>query len=174
VRRNGVAIGGDGQVSLDATVIKGNARKLRRLHGGSVLAGFAGAAADALTLFDLFERKLEAHQGRLMHAAVALSREWRTDKMLRHLQAMLCVADLEHTLIISGNGDLIEPEHDTIAIGSGGPYAEAAARALLAHTDYDAARVVREALTIAAAICIYTNDHISVETLPQSTKDAPD
>lgn len=165
VRRNGtVAIGGDGQVSLSNTIMKGNARKVRRLADGEVLAGFAGGTADAFTLFELFEGKLEQY-GNLARAAIELAKDWRTDRRLRRLEALLCVADNETSLIISGNGDVIEPEDDLMAIGSGGPFAQAAARALLENTDLEAGEIVQKALEIAAAICIYTNDNIVIETL---------
>jgi ATP-dependent HslUV protease subunit HslV len=165
VRRNGtVAIGGDGQVSLSNTIMKGNARKVRRLADGQVLAGFAGGTADAFTLFELFEGKLEQY-GNLARAAIELAKDWRTDRRLRRLEALLCVADNETSLIISGNGDVIEPEDDLMAIGSGGPFAQAAARALLENTDLEAGEIVQKALEIAAAICIYTNDNIVIETL---------
>jgi ATP-dependent HslUV protease subunit HslV len=165
VRRNGtVAIGGDGQVSLSNTIMKGNARKVRRLADGQVLAGFAGGTADAFTLFELFEGKLERY-GNLTRAAIELAKDWRTDRRLRRLEALLCVADNETSLIISGNGDVIEPEDDLMAIGSGGPYAQSAARALLENTDLEAGEIVRKALEIAAAICIYTNNNIVIESL---------
>jgi len=167
VRRDGrVALGGDGQISLGETVMKGNARKVRRLYEGRILAGFAGATADALTLFERFEGKLEKHQGNLLRSAVELAKDWRTDRMLRNLQAMLCVADLSTSLIISGNGDVIEPENDIMAIGSGGAYANAAARALLQNTELGAREIVERALGIAADICIYTNRSITIEELP--------
>ena len=166
VRRQGaVAVGGDGQVTLGNTIMKGNARKVRRLAEGRVLAGFAGGTADAFTLFELFEGKLEQY-GNLSRAAIELAKDWRTDRRLRRLEALLCVADRERSLIISGNGDVIEPEDDLMAIGSGGPFAQAAARALLDNTDLPAADVVRKSLEIAARICIYTNQHITIETLP--------
>lgn len=165
VRRDGhVALGGDGQVTLGDKVVKGNASKVRRLHDGTVLAGFAGGAADAFTLFDFFESKLEQY-GNLTRAAIELAKDWRTDRMLRRLDALLCVADREKSLLISGTGDVIEPEHDILAIGSGGGYAQAAAQALLARTDLDARRIVEEALAIAGEICIYTNRTIHVEEL---------
>jgi len=165
VRRNGtVAVGGDGQVSLSNTIMKGNARKVRRLADGEVLAGFAGGTADAFTLFELFEGKLEQY-GNLARAAIELAKDWRTDRRLRRLEALLCVADNETSLIISGNGDVIEPEDDLMAIGSGGPYAQSAARALLENTELEAGEIVKKALEIAAAICIYTNDNIVIETL---------
>ena len=166
VRRNGqVAMGGDGQVTLGNTVMKGNARKVRRLHDGRVLAGFAGGTADAFTLFERFEAKLVKH-GNLTRAAIELAKDWRTDRMLRRLEALLCVADAENTFVISGNGDVIEPENDLIAIGSGGPYAQAAARALMENTGLDAAAIVERALGIAADICVYTNRNLVIEKLP--------
>jgi len=166
VRRDGrVVIGGDGQVTLGNTVMKANARKLRRLGKGDVVAGFAGATADAFTLFELFEEKLVKHGGQLTRAAVELAKDWRTDRRLGRLEALLAVADKESSLLISGNGDVLEPEDGLIAIGSGGPYAQAAARALLAHTALDARAVVERALAIAADICIYTNHNISIEEL---------
>jgi len=165
VRRNGVvAVGGDGQVSMGNTVMKGNARKVRQLAEGRVLAGFAGGTADAFTLFELFEGKMEQY-GNLTRAAIELAKDWRTDRRLRRLEALLCVADSETSLIISGNGDVIEPEDDLMAIGSGGPFAQAAARALLENTELSAAETVTKALEIAAAICVYTNNNILVETL---------
>lgn len=167
VRRAGkVVVGGDGQVSMGNTVMKGNARKVRRLYHDKVLAGFAGGTADAFTLFERFEAKLERHQGNLLRAAVELAKDWRADRLLRRLEALLVVADSSALLLISGNGDVIEPEHDLIAIGSGGPYAQAAGRALLENTDLDARTVVEKALAIAADICVYTNHHIMVEELP--------
>jgi ATP-dependent HslUV protease subunit HslV len=166
VRRDGlVAIGGDGQVSLGNTIMKGNARKVRRLHDDQVIAGFAGGTADAFTLFERFEAKLQEHRGNLVRAAVELARDWRTDRMLRRLEALLAVADREASLIITGNGDVIQPEQDLIAIGSGGPYAQAAARALLDNTELDAREIVERGLQIAADICIYTNHHRTIETL---------
>jgi ATP-dependent HslUV protease subunit HslV len=165
VRKNGrVAVGGDGQVTLGNTVVKGNARKVRKLAGDRVVAGFAGGTADAFTLFELFEGKLEQY-GNLTRAAIELAKDWRTDRRLRRLEALLCVADKDNSLIISGNGDVIEPEDDLMAIGSGGPFAQAAARALLDNTDLDAEEVTRRALDIAASICIYTNHSIVVESL---------
>ncbi|TAN10115.1 MAG: ATP-dependent protease subunit HslV [Burkholderiaceae bacterium] len=160
-----VAIGGDGQVTLGNIVVKGSARKVRRLYHGKVLAGFAGATADAFTLFERFEAKLEKHQGHLTRAAIELTKEWRTDRVLRRLEAMLAVADHEASLIITGNGDVLEPEHGLVAIGSGGPYAQAAARALMAHTDMSAAEIVKKSLEIAGELCIYTNMQHIVETL---------
>ena len=166
VRRDGhVAIGGDGQVSLGNTVMKGNARKVRRLYNGKVIAGFAGGTADAFTLFERFEAKLEMHQGHLMRAAVELAKDWRTDRMLRKLEALLAVADANTSLIITGNGDVVQPEQDLIAIGSGGPYAQAAATALLNNTDLSARDIVEKSLTIAGDICVYTNHHQTIEEL---------
>lgn len=160
-----VVIGGDGQVSMGDTILKGNARKVRRLYQDKVIAGFAGGTADAFTLFERFEAKLEEHRGNLLRAAVELAKDWRTDRMLRRLEAMLAVANREHSLIISGTGDVIEPEHDIIAIGSGGAYARAAARALLTETNLGPEAVVRRSLAIAGEICVYTNDHLTVEVL---------
>ena len=165
VRRNDiVAIAGDGQVSMGNTIMKGNARKVRQLAEGRVVAGFAGGTADAFTLFELFEGKLEQY-GNLTRAAIELAKDWRTDRRLRRLEALLCVADSEASLIISGNGDVIEPEDDLIAIGSGGSFAQAAARALLDNTDMSAPEIVTKALEIAASICVFTNENIVVETL---------
>lgn len=161
-----VALGGDGQVSLGNTMIKGNARKVRRLHGGKVLAGFAGGTADAFTLFERFEGQLEKHGGNLTRAAVEMAKDWRTDRALRRLEAMLIVADKTATLMISGNGDVMEPEHEVMAIGSGGSFALSAARALVSHSPLGAEDIVREALTIAAEVCIYTNNSLTIETLP--------
>jgi ATP-dependent HslUV protease subunit HslV len=160
-----VVIGGDGQVSLGQTVMKGNARKVRRLYKDRVLAGFAGATADAFTLFERFEGKLEKHQGNLTRSAVELAKDWRTDRMLRRLEALLCVADSRASLIISGTGDVIEPEHDLMAIGSGGSFAQAAARALMENTELPAREIVERALHIAADICIYTNHNLVLEEL---------
>ena len=160
-----VAIGGDGQVTLGNIVIKGTARKVRRLYHGKVLAGFAGATADAFTLFERFEAKLEKHQGHLTRAAVELTKDWRTDRVLRRLEAMLAVADRESSLIITGNGDVLEPEQGIIAIGSGGGFAQAAAKALLDHTDLAAKDVVKKSLEIAGQICIYTNMNHTIEVL---------
>jgi ATP-dependent HslUV protease, peptidase subunit HslV len=166
VRRNGVvAIGGDGQVTLGNIVVKGSARKVRKLHRDTVLAGFAGATADAFTLFERFEAKLEKHQGHLVRAAIELTRDWRTDRVLRRLEAMLAVADRQASLIITGNGDVLEPEHGIVAIGSGGAYAQAAARALLAHSELAAPEIVKRALEIAGDICIYTNQQHTIEIL---------
>ncbi|MDG2302258.1 MAG: ATP-dependent protease subunit HslV [Gammaproteobacteria bacterium] len=160
-----VVIGGDGQVSMGDTILKGNARKVRRLYEGKVLAGFAGGTADAFTLFERFEGKLEAHRGNLLRAAVELAKDWRTDRMLRRLEAMLIVADAEYSLIISGTGDVIEPENDILAIGSGGSYARAAAVALLDETDLDPEKIVQKALTIAGEICVYTNNNLTLEKI---------
>ena len=160
-----VALGGDGQVTLGNIVVKASARKVRRLHHDRVLAGFAGGTADAFTLFERFESKLEEHRGQLMRAAVELAKDWRTDRMLRRLEAMLAVADAEHSLIITGNGDVLEPEQGLLAIGSGGAYAQAAARALLEHTELPARDIVERALHIAADLCIYTNHELRIETL---------
>jgi len=166
VRRDGgVALGGDGQVTLGQVVMKATARKVRRLYHDRVLAGFAGATADAFTLFERFEAKLEKHQGHLTRSAVELAKDWRSDRVLRRLEAMLAVSDRTASLVITGTGDVLEPEHGIVAIGSGGAYAQAAARALLAHTSLPATDIVREALTIAGEICIYTNQQIVVETL---------
>jgi ATP-dependent HslUV protease subunit HslV len=160
-----VVMGGDGQVTLGNTVMKANARKVRRLYKDRVIAGFAGATADAFTLFERFEGKLEKHSGNLVRAAVEMAKDWRTDRMLRRLEALLAIADTENSLLISGNGDVIEPENGLIAIGSGGPFAQSAAMALLAETELDAEAIVRRSLGIAADICIYTNANIVIETL---------
>lgn len=166
VRREGaVALGGDGQVTLGNQIIKASARKVRRLYNERVLAGFAGATADAFTLFERFEGKLEKHQGQITRSAVELAKDWRQDRMLRRLEAMLVVADRSASLVITGNGDVLEPEHGIVAIGSGGGYAQAAARALAGHTALSAREVVAEALRIAADICIYTNQHHTIEEL---------
>ena len=165
VRRDGrVALGGDGQVTLGDKVVKNNARKVRRLHSDRVIAGFAGATADAFTLFDYFEGKLDQY-GNLTRAAIELAKDWRTDRMLRRLEALLIVADRTHSLLISGNGDVIEPERDILAIGSGGAYAQAAAQALLDNTELDAASIVAKSLAIAGDICIYTNRDVVIEEL---------
>ena len=166
VRKDGcICLGGDGQVTMGTTVIKHKARKIRRLYQDRVLAGFAGATADAFTLFERFERKLEQYNGNMTRSAVELAKDWRADKMLRHLEALLIVADSENLLIISGNGDVIEPDDDVTAIGSGGPYALAAARALVRHTDLAARDIVETALHLAAEICIYTNTQITIDEL---------
>ena len=166
VRRNGhVVVGGDGQVSMGNTVMKGNARKVRTLYHGTVLAGVAGGTADAFTLFERFEAKLEKHQGHLVRSAVELAKDWRTDRMLRRLEALLVVADKESSLIITGNGDVIEPEDSLMAIGSGGPFAQAAARAMLETTELGARDIVEKGLNIAAGICVYTNHNLTLEEL---------
>jgi ATP-dependent HslUV protease subunit HslV len=168
-RGNLVVLGGDGQVTLGNTVVKGNAKKVRRLYQNKVIAGFAGGTADAFTLFERFEAKLEKH-GNLMRAAVELAKDWRTDRMLRRLEALLAVADASASLLITGNGDVIQPEDDLIAIGSGGPFAQAAAKALLAKTDLSADVIVETALNIAADICIYTNHNTTIEKLELNSK----
>jgi ATP-dependent HslUV protease subunit HslV len=169
VRRDGnVALGGDGQVSLGNTIMKGNARKVRRLYHNKVIAGFAGGTADAFTLFERFEAQLERHQGHLVKAAVELAKDWRTDRALRRLEALLAVADKDSSLIITGNGDVIEPESSLIAIGSGGPYAQASARALLENTNLSAREIVEKGLQIAADICVFTNHNHTIEELEQS------
>lgn len=160
-----VALGGDGQVTLGHIVVKASARKVRKLHKDQVLAGFAGATADAFTLFERFEAKLEKHQGHLVRAAIELTRDWRTDRVLRRLEAMLAVADRSASLIITGNGDVLEPERGIVAIGSGGAYAQAAAQALLAHTDLAAPEIIKRALEIAGDLCIYTNQNHTIEVL---------
>jgi ATP-dependent HslUV protease, peptidase subunit HslV len=166
VRRGAtVALGGDGQVTLGNIVVKASARKIRKLYHDQVLAGFAGATADAFTLFERFEAKLEKHQGHLVRAAIELTKDWRTDRVLRRLEAMLAVADKDASLIISGNGDVLEPEQGIIAIGSGGAYAQAAARALLEHTSMGPSEIVKKSLEIAGDLCIYTNQHHTIETL---------
>jgi ATP-dependent HslUV protease, peptidase subunit HslV len=164
-RGNKVALGGDGQVTLGNVVVKASARKVRRLFQDRIVAGFAGGTADAFTLFERFEAKLEKHQGNLTRSAVELAKDWRTDRMLRRLEAMLAVADRETSLIITGNGDVLEPEYGLIAIGSGGAYAQAAARALLDNTDFAPADIVKRALTIAGDLCIYTNQQHTIETI---------
>jgi len=166
VRKNGkVALGGDGQVTLGQTVLKHNAKKIRTMYNGNVLAGFAGATADAFTLFEKFEEKIETYRGNITRAAVELAKEWRTDKILRRLEALLIVADREHSFIISGNGDVLEPEDGIAAIGSGGPYAHAAAKALAEHTALEPKVIVEEAMKITSRICIYTNESINIEEL---------
>ena len=166
VRRGAkVALGGDGQVTLGQVVVKGGAKKVRRLYQDRILAGFAGGTADAFTLFERFEAKLEKHQGNLMRSAVELAKDWRTDRILRRLEAMLAVADREHSLIITGLGDVLEPEHGIVAIGSGGPYAQAAARALLENTQLAPKEIVERSLSVAADICIYTNHQRTIEAL---------
>lgn len=166
VRRNGkVVMGGDGQVSLGNTIMKGNAKKVRRLYHGQIIAGFAGATADAFTLFERFEAQLEKHQGHLVRAAVELTKDWRTDRSLSRLEAMLAVANKDASLILTGNGDVLEPEDGLIAMGSGGPYAQAAAKALLLRTDMSAKEIAETALNIAGSICIYTNQNLTIEEL---------
>ena len=160
-----VALGGDGQVTLGNIVIKGSARKVRRIHHDRILAGFAGGTADAFTLFERFEAKLEKHQGNLLRSAVELAKDWRTDRMLRRLEAMLAVADEENSLVITGNGDVLEPEQGIVAIGSGGAYAQAAARALLENTELAPEEIVSKSLAIAGDLCIYTNQHHTIEVL---------
>lgn len=164
-RENEVVIGGDGQVSLGNTIMKGNARKVRKLHHDKVIAGFAGGTADAFTLIERFEGKLEKHSGHLLRSAVELAKDWRTDRMLRKLEAMLLVADKDMTLVISGNGDVIEPEHDSIAIGSGGQFAQSASLALLENTNKNAEEIVRASMKIAGDICVYTNHSLVIEKL---------
>jgi len=171
VRREGeVALGGDGQVSLGNTIMKGNAKKVRRLYHDKVIAGFAGGTADAFTLFERFEAQLEKHQGNLVKAAVELAKDWRTDRALRKLEALLAVADENNSLIITGNGDVIEPEDSLIAIGSGGPFAQAGARALLENTELSAQEIVEKGLTIASNICVFTNDSFTIENIQKDTK----
>ena len=164
-RGNRVAVGGDGQVTLGNIVVKSSAQKIRRLHQGKILSGFAGSTADAFSLLDRFEAKLEKHQGNLQRAAVELAKDWRTDRILRRLEAMLIVADRDHTYQITGNGDVLEPEGGVTAIGSGGAYAQAAAKALVDNTDLDPAEIVKKSLTIAGDLCIYTNQSLVIETL---------
>jgi ATP-dependent HslUV protease subunit HslV len=173
VRRKGqVVLAGDGQVSMNNTIVKGTANKLRRLHEGQVLAGFAGGTADAFLLFDMFERKLKEHSGQLVRAAVELAKEWRSDRILRKLEALLLVADKEKTLLISGNGDVLEPDSEVHAIGSGGGYALSAARALAENTELSARTIAEKAMGIASDICVYTNAHLNIETLA-SQEDTP-
>lgn len=167
-RGDSVVIGGDGQVSLGNTIMKGNARKVRRLYKNQVIAGFAGGTADAFTLFERFEAKLEAHGGQLVRAAVELAKDWRTDRALRRLEALLAVANKEASLIVTGNGDVIQPEDDLIAIGSGGAFAQSAARALLENTELSARDIVEKGLTIAGDVCVYTNHNFTIETLDTS------
>lgn len=168
-RGDHVVIGGDGQVSMGNTIMKGNARKVRRLYHEKVIAGFAGGTADAFTLFERFEGKLEEHQGHLTRAAVELAKDWRTDRMLRRLEALLAVADKNSSLVISGNGDVIEPEHDLIAIGSGGSFAQAAALAMLENTELSALEIVKKSLSIASNICVFTNGNVTIEELSLDT-----
>ena len=172
-RGNLVVMGGDGQVTLGNTVMKSNARKVRRMYKDQVIAGFAGATADAFTLFERFEGKLEKYSGNLVRAAVELAKDWRTDRILRRLEALLAIADKENSLLISGNGDVIEPENGLIAIGSGGPFAQAAAMAYLDGTELDAEVIVRKSLSIASDICIYTNDNIIIEKLEIGDESRP-
>jgi len=167
-RGNKVVMGGDGQVTMGNTIMKSNAVKVRRLYRDTVIAGFAGATADAFTLFERFEAKLEKHSGQLVRSAVEMAKDWRTDRALRRLEALLAIADKDNSLLISGTGDVIEPAHGLIAIGSGGPYAQAAAMALINHTELDAEAITREALNIAADICIYTNRNLTIEVLETS------
>ncbi|HPK53955.1 MAG TPA: ATP-dependent protease subunit HslV [Smithellaceae bacterium] len=164
-KNNKVTVTGDGQVTLDTTILKHGARKVRRLYNNEVIVGFAGATADAFTLFDRFDQKLEQYKGNLLRAAVELTKDWRTDRVLRHLEALMIAVSRDYSLIISGNGDVIESDDDVMAIGSGGPYAQAAARALVRHTDLSSTEIAREAMKIAAEICIYTNDHITLEEI---------
>lgn len=164
-RGSRVALGGDGQVTLGNIVIKATARKIRRIYNDQILAGFAGGTADAFTLFERFESKLEKHQGNLLRSAVELAKDWRSDRMLRRLEAMLAIADREHSLIVTGNGDVLEPEFGLVAIGSGGPYAQSAARALLENTDLSPAEIISKSLQIAGDLCIYTNQNHLIETL---------
>ena len=162
---NKVTVAGDGQVTLDTTILKHGARKVRRLYNNEVIVGFAGATADAFTLFDRFDQKLEQYNGNLLRAAVELTKDWRTDRVLRHLEALMIAVSRDYSLIISGNGDVIESDDDVMAIGSGGPYAQAAARALVRHTNLSSTEIAQEAMKIAAEVCIYTNDHITLEEL---------
>jgi ATP-dependent HslUV protease, peptidase subunit HslV len=164
-KNNRVTVAGDGQVTLDTTILKHGARKVRRLYNDEVIVGFAGATADAFTLFDRFDQKLEQYNGNLLRSAVELTKDWRTDRVLRHLEALMIAVSKDHALIISGNGDVIESDDNVLAIGSGGPFAQAAARALVRHTDLSASDIAREAMKIAAEICIYTNDHIILEEI---------
>ena len=173
-RGNLVALGGDGQVTLGTIVVKASARKVRKLYRDQVLAGFAGATADAFTLFERFEAKLEKHQGHLQRAAIELTKDWRTDRVLRRLEAMLAVADAGSSLVITGNGDVLEPEHGIVAIGSGGAYAQAAARALLEHTALAPEQIVKHSLVIAGELCIYTNQNHVIETLGDKPGEKPD
>lgn len=166
VKRNGrITVAGDGQVTLDTTILKHGARKVRRLYNNEVIVGFAGATADAFTLFDRFDQKLDQYNGNLLRAAVELTKDWRTDRVLRHLEALMIAVNKDNALIISGNGDVIEADDDVMAIGSGGPFALTAARALLRHSDLSATEIAREAMKIASEVCIYTNDHITIEEI---------
>lgn len=174
VRHNGkVAVAGDGQVTLDTTIVKHSARKVRRLFNNQVIVGFAGATADAFTLFDRFDQKLEQYGGNLLRAAVELTKDWRTDRVLRHLEALMIAVNKDFSLIISGNGDVLESDDGIMAIGSGGPFAQAAARALTRHSDLDARRIAEEAMRIASEICIYTNENITVEEIDTEAEEAP-
>lgn len=164
-KNNKVTVAGDGQVTLDTTILKHGARKVRRLYNNEVIVGFAGTTADAFTLFDRFDQKLEQYNGNLLRAAVELTKDWRTDRVLRHLEALMIAVSKDYSLIISGNGDVIESDDDVMAIGSGGPYAQAAARALVRHTDLSSTEIANEAMKIASEICIYTNDHITLEEI---------
>jgi ATP-dependent HslUV protease, peptidase subunit HslV len=164
-KNNQVTVAGDGQVTLDTTILKHGARKVRRLYNNEVIVGFAGATADAFTLFDRFDQKLEQYNGNLLRAAVELTKDWRTDRVLRHLEALMIAVSKDYSLIISGNGDVIESDDDVMAIGSGGPYAQAAARALVRHTSLSSTEIAKEAMKIASEICIYTNDHITLEEI---------
>jgi ATP-dependent HslUV protease, peptidase subunit HslV len=171
VRHKGkITVAGDGQVTLDTTILKHGARKVRRLYNDEVIVGFAGATADAFTLFERFDQKLEQYKGNLVRAAVELTKDWRTDRVLRHLEALMIAVNKDNSLIISGNGDVIEADDDVMAIGSGGPYALTAARALLRYSDLTATEIAREAMKIAAEICIYTNDHITIEEIDEDSK----
>jgi len=165
-----ITVAGDGQVTLEATILKHGARKVRRLYNNEVIVGFAGATADAFTLFDRFDQKLEQYNGNLLRAAVELTKDWRTDRVLRHLEALMIAVSKDHSLIISGNGDVIESDDDVMAIGSGGPYAQAAARALVRHSNLPSTEIAKEAMRIAAEICIYTNDHITIEEIDLSAE----
>jgi ATP-dependent HslUV protease subunit HslV len=170
VRHKGkITVAGDGQVTLDTTILKHGARKVRRLYNDEVIVGFAGATADAFTLFERFDQKLEQYNGNLLRAAVELTKDWRTDRVLRHLEALMIAVNKDYSLIISGNGDVIEADDEVMAIGSGGPYALTAARALLRHSDLTATEIAREAMKIAAEICIYTNDHITIEEIDEDS-----
>lgn len=174
VRHKGkIAVAGDGQVTLDMTVLKHGAKKVRRLHHNRVIVGFAGATADAFTLFERFDQKLELYSGNLLRSAVELAKDWRTDRVLRHLEALMIAVSRENALIISGNGDVVESDDEVMAIGSGGPYALSAARALIRHTDLSAAEIVRESMDIAADLCIYTNKNITIEELDTEEEDLP-
>ena len=164
-KNNKVTVAGDGQVTLDTTILKHGARKVRRLYNNEVIVGFAGATADAFTLFDRFDQKLEQYNGNLLRSAVELTKDWRTDRVLRHLEALMIAVSKDHALIISGNGDVIESDDNVMAIGSGGPFAQAAARALVRHTDLSSTEIAKEAMKIASEICIYTNDHIILEEI---------